>query len=97
MMCIFSSLHLPGDRCGTGECGTISENGMMNIQHSRKCKCTVNSIELPGYSWAKFYQTYVVEQDKYYVFSYDSLTTNFGLEPGEHFSHNSSAFQSLLF
>lgn len=50
----------------------------------------------PDSSWAKFYQTYVVEQDKYYVFSYDSLTTNFG-DAGEHFNHDSSAFQSVLF
>ena len=53
-------------------------------------------LNYPDTSWAKFYQTYVVEQDKYYVFSYDSLTTNFG-DAGEHFTHNSSAFQSLLF
>lgn len=53
-------------------------------------------LHYPDSSWAKFYQTYVVEQDKYYVFSYDSLTTNFG-DAGEHFSHESSAFQSVLF
>ena len=53
-------------------------------------------LNYPDTSWAKFYQTYVVEQDKYYVFSYDSLTTNFG-DAGEHFNHNSSAFQSVLF
>ena len=38
----------------------------------------------------------MVEKDKYYVFSYDSLTTNFG-DAGEHFNHSSSAFQSVLF
>ncbi len=53
-------------------------------------------LHYPDTSWAKFYQTYVVEQDKYYVFSYDSLTTNFG-DAGEHFSHSSAAFQSVLF
>ncbi len=53
-------------------------------------------LNYPETSWAKFYQTYVVEENKYYVFSYDSLTTNFG-DAGEHFAHNSSAFQSVLF
>ena len=53
-------------------------------------------LHYPETSWAKYYQTYVVEENKYYVFSYDSLTTNFG-DAGEHFSHDSSAFQSVLF
>ena len=53
-------------------------------------------LHYPETSWAKYYQTYVVEEDKYYVFSYDSLTTNFG-DAGEHFNHASSAFQSVLF
>lgn len=56
----------------------------------------VQVLNYPDTSWAKFYQTYVVEQDKYYVFSYQSLTTNFG-DAGEHFNHSSSAFQSVLF
>ena len=50
----------------------------------------------PDTSWAKFYQTYIVAQGKYFVYSYDSLTTNFG-DAGEHFNHDSSAFQSVLF
>ncbi len=53
-------------------------------------------LHYPESSWAKFYQSYVVEQDLYYVFSYESLTTNFG-DAGEHFNHSSSAFQSVLF
>ncbi|OUP22397.1 hypothetical protein B5F29_01255 [Lachnoclostridium sp. An196] len=53
-------------------------------------------LHYPDTSWAKYYQTYVVERNKYYVFSYDSLTTNFG-DAGEHFNHDSSAFQSVLF
>lgn len=53
-------------------------------------------LHYPETSWAKFYQSYVVDQNKFYVFSYESLTTNFG-DAGEHFSHNSSAFQSVLF
>lgn len=56
-------------------------------------------IQLQSYpesSWAKFFQTYLVEQDKYYVYSYESLTTNFG-DAGVHFTRGSSASQSLLF
>ena len=53
-------------------------------------------LHYPETSWAKYYQTYVAEKEKYYVFSYDSLTTNFG-DAGEHFNHASSAFQSVLF
>ena len=49
-------------------------------------------LHYPETSWAKYYQTYVAEKEKYYVFSYDSLTTNFG-DAGEHFNHASSAFQ----
>lgn len=56
----------------------------------------ISVLNYPESSWAKYYQCYVVEQDKYYVFSYDSLTTNFG-DAGEHFNHSSSAFQSILF
>ncbi|MCD8241542.1 MAG: glycosyltransferase [Lachnospiraceae bacterium] len=53
-------------------------------------------LHYPDTSWAKFYQCYVVEQDKYYVFSYDSLSTNFG-DAGEHFDSGSAAYQSVLF
>ncbi len=50
----------------------------------------------PDTSWAKFYQTYIVETGKYFVYSYDSLTTNFG-DAGQHFEENSSSSQSVLF
>lgn len=56
-------------------------------------------IELQNYpdsSWAKYFQTYLVEKDKYYVYSYESLTTNFG-DAGVHFTSESSVSQSLLF
>lgn len=56
-------------------------------------------VEIWGYpesSWAKFYQTYIVDTGKFFVYSYDSLTTNFG-EAGEHFTSNSSSAQSILF
>ena len=62
----------------------------------RNVNVPLTVLNYPETSWAKFYQTYVVEKNKFYVFSYDSLTTNFG-DAGEHFNHDSSAFQSVLF
>ncbi len=53
-------------------------------------------LHYPDTSWAKFYQTYIVDTGKYYVYSYDSLTTNFG-DAGQHFGSSSSAVQSVLF
>ena len=50
----------------------------------------------PDTSWAKFYQTYIVDQGKYFVYSYDSLTTNFG-DAGQHFADSASSVQSVLF
>lgn len=53
-------------------------------------------LNYPDTSWAKFYQTYIVDTGKYFVYSYDSLTTNFG-DAGEHFGGSSSSAQSVLF
>lgn len=53
-------------------------------------------LNYPETSWAKYYQTYVVSTGKYFVYSYDSLTTNFG-DAGQHFGTNSSTVQSILF
>lgn len=53
-------------------------------------------LNYPDTSWAKFYQTYIVDTGKYFVYSYDSLTTNFG-DVGQHFGNSSSSVQSVLF
>ena len=53
-------------------------------------------LNYPDTSWAKFYQTYIVDTGKYFVYSYDSLTTNFG-DAGQHFGNSSSSVQSVLF
>lgn len=53
-------------------------------------------LNYPETSWAKFYQTYIVDTGKYFVYSYDSLTTNFG-DAGQHFDSGSSSAQSVLF
>lgn len=50
----------------------------------------------PESSWAKYFQSYVVAENKYFVFSYESLSTNFG-DAGEHFSQSSASCQSPLF
>lgn len=53
-------------------------------------------LNYPDTSWAKFFQTYIVDAGKYFVYSYDSLTTNFG-DAGQHFAGVSSSAQSVLF
>lgn len=53
-------------------------------------------LNYPETSWAKYYQTYIVDTGKYFVYSYDSLTTNFG-DAGQHFGTASSSSQSVLF
>lgn len=53
-------------------------------------------LNYPDTSWAKFYQTYIVDTNQYFVYSYDSLTTNFG-DAGQHFAGSSSSVQSVLF
>lgn len=53
-------------------------------------------LNYPETSWAKFYQTYIVDTGKYFVYSYDSMTTNFG-DAGQHFGAASSSSQSVLF
>lgn len=53
-------------------------------------------LNYPETSWAKFYQTYIVDTGKYFVYSYDSLTTNFG-DAGQHFGSGSASAQSVLF
>lgn len=53
-------------------------------------------LNYPESSWAKFYQTYIVDTCKYFVYSYDSLTTNFG-DAGQHFGDSAASVQSVLF
>lgn len=67
-----------------------------NLSLPQLAEVPLTILHYPETSWAKYYQTYVVDQNKYYVFSYDSLTTNFG-DAGEHFNRDSAAFQSVLF
>jgi glycosyltransferase involved in cell wall biosynthesis len=49
----------------------------------------------PTTSWKKYYAKYMLEQNKYFVYPYDSLSTNFG-DPGTHFRKGSSLFQVAL-
>ncbi|MDF2668785.1 MAG: family 2 glycosyl transferase, partial [Paenibacillus sp.] len=43
----------------------------------------------PSTSWKKYYAKYMLEQNQYFVYPYDSLSTNFG-DPGIHFRKGSS-------
>lgn len=53
-------------------------------------------LNYPESSWAKYFQSYIVAENKYFVFSYESLTTNFG-DAGEHFIQGTSSSQVPLF
>ncbi len=46
----------------------------------------------PESSWLKLYNAYIITLDKFFVYPYRSLTTNFG-DPGQHFNIASSRFQ----
>lgn len=46
----------------------------------------------PESSWLKLYNAYIITLDKFFVYPYRSLTTNFG-DPGQHFHIASSRFQ----
>ncbi|MFO7704749.1 MAG: hypothetical protein R6V43_06390 [Halopseudomonas sp.] len=46
----------------------------------------------PESSWLKLYNAYVIAQNKFFVYPYRSLSTNFG-DPGQHFNIASSRFQ----
>jgi len=47
-------------------------------------------------AWSKFYYAYLIENDKYFIFPYDSLTTNFNDAGGEHGGGNQSIVQVSL-
>ncbi len=49
----------------------------------------------PESSWAKFFQAYLVDSGKYFVYSRESYTTNFG-DAGVHFSELNGMYQSSL-
>lgn len=46
----------------------------------------------PESSWLKLYNAWVISSNRYFVYPYRSLTTNFG-DPGQHFYIASSRFQ----
>jgi hypothetical protein len=46
----------------------------------------------PESSWLKLFNAYIIDQNKFFVYPYLSLTTNFG-DPGQHFKIASSRYQ----
>ncbi|WP_093395351.1 glycosyltransferase family protein [Halopseudomonas xinjiangensis] len=46
----------------------------------------------PESSWLKLYNAYIIDQNKFFVYPYCALSTNFG-DPGQHFTMASSRFQ----
>ena len=49
----------------------------------------------PESSWLKLYNAWIISSDRYFVYPYRSLTTNFG-DPGQHFYIASSRFQVAI-
>ncbi len=49
----------------------------------------------PSNSWKKLFTAYMVHQNKYFVYPFESLTTNFG-DPGVNFWGKSTKYQSKL-
>lgn len=47
-------------------------------------------------AWSKYYYAYMIETDKYFIYPYISLTTNFNDAGGEHGGGNSSVVQVSL-
>ena len=47
-------------------------------------------------AWSKYVYAYIVENDKYFIFPYESLTTNFNDDGGEHGDGDKSIFQISL-
>lgn len=50
----------------------------------------------PETSWKKYFMKYIVEEKKYFVYPYDSLSTN-SSDVGQHVAANSTDFQVPLF
>ncbi|UAW98040.1 hypothetical protein KEM63_14835 [Halopseudomonas nanhaiensis] len=46
----------------------------------------------PESSWLKLYDAYIIDRNKFFVYPYRALSTNFG-DPGQHFTMASSRFQ----
>lgn len=49
----------------------------------------------PESSWLKLYDAYIIDQNKFFVYPYRALSTNFG-DPGQHFTMASSRFQVAI-
>ncbi len=49
----------------------------------------------PSSSWLKYYTKYCVEKNKYFVYPYTALSTNFN-EPGTHVKEEDSIFQLVI-
>lgn len=48
-------------------------------------------------AWSKYFYAYIISTGKYFIFPYDSLTTNFNDAGGEHGGGDSTVVQSCLF
>lgn len=65
------------------------------IDLSNDTSLPVNVSSWPKSSWKKIFTKYMVEKNKYFVYPYQSLSTNFGDE-GTHFRSETSTFQAPI-
>lgn len=56
----------------------------------------VDTIKKWTRAWSKYYYAYMIKNDKYFIYPYNSLTTNFNDAGGEHGGGNASIVQVSL-
>jgi|GEM_PF-834036 len=87
--------------CSWGQAWTHSQWNSFKSWYNKNEKINDNSeipqniISWPETSWKKYFAQYMLDQDKYFVYPYESFSTNFG-EPGTHFMIKTNLFQVPL-
>ena len=85
-----------------GQCWTKEQWSEFKIWYEKNKEIDRFNNNLPSsindwgnQSWAKYFYNYMVENEKYYIIPYTSLSTNFS-EIGEHNNESSSTYQVML-
>lgn len=67
-----------------------------NLNYNFKMANIPENVKLwPKTSWLRYHIAYCIENDKYFVYPYESLTTNFA-EPGVHYKSHTNKMQVRL-
>ncbi|HDR7631648.1 TPA: glycosyltransferase [Bacillus mycoides] len=70
-------------------------NWYNNNSYNNEAEIPKNVVKWPETSWKKYFIRYMVEKNKYFVYPYRSLSTNFG-DIGQHFWKKNTTFQVTL-